>query len=45
MIYLLRLTEVLRIDLEEAVDAKIDLNRSKYPVKDSRGNATKYNRR
>ena len=45
MIYLLRLADVLRIDLEKAVDAKIDLNQSKYPVKDSRGNATKYNRR
>lgn len=45
MIYLLRLADVLNINLEEAIDAKIDINKAKYPVGASRGNATKYNRR
>ena len=45
MIYLLRLTDVLHINLEEAVNEKIALNEAKYPVDVSRGNATKYNRR
>ena len=45
MIYLLRLTDVLHINLEEAVNEKIALNEAKYPVGVSRGNATKYNRR
>lgn len=45
MIYLLRLADVLNINLEEAIDAKIDINKAKYPVGSSRGNATKYNRR
>jgi len=45
MIYLLRLTDVLHINLEEAVNENIALNEAKYPVGVSRGNATKYNRR
>jgi dCTP diphosphatase len=45
MIYLLRLTDVLHINLEEAVNEKIALNEAKCPVDVSRGNATKYNRR
>ena len=45
MICLLRLADVLDIDLEEAIHAKIDLNHAKYPADVSRGNATKYNRR
>ena len=44
-IYLLRLTDVLHVNLEEAVNEKIALNEAKYPVDVSRGNATKYNRR
>ncbi len=44
LIYLLRLTDVLGIDLERAVKAKLATNEQKYPVALSRGHATKYNR-
>jgi dCTP diphosphatase len=42
--YLLRLADVLGINLEEALRAKIQVNGQKYPVKLARGNATKYTR-
>ena len=45
MIYVLRLADVLHIDLEEAIDAKIAVNEAKYPADTSRGKATEYNRR
>lgn len=45
MIYLLRLADLLDIDLEQAVQAKIHKNGEKYPVELARGNAVKYNRR
>ena len=45
MIYLLRLADVLRVDLQQSVDAKIALNEKKYPVQLSHGKVTKYNRR
>ena len=45
MIYLLRLADVLHVNLEEAINEKMALNEAKYPVDVSRGNATKYNRR
>lgn len=41
--YLLRLADVLGVDLEEAFLEKMALNRKKYPVKLARGNARKYN--
>lgn len=44
-IYLLRLTEKLDIDLEEAVRHKLAENAEKYPVSVAKGNATKYDRR
>jgi dCTP diphosphatase len=44
-IYILRLADKLGIDLDAAVRAKISANALKYPIKASRGNATKYNRR
>jgi len=44
-IYLLRLADVLNIDLLEAIDTKMALNEEKYPVNLSRGNAMKYDRR
>lgn len=44
-IYLVRLTDKLGIDIEEEVNKKMKVNEKKYPVKLSRGNATKYNRR
>lgn len=44
-IYLLRLSDKLDIDLEEALQEKIEINANKYPVDLAKGNATKYNRR
>ena len=40
--YLLRLADVLEVDLTEALASKIDLNRVKYPVASARGHARKY---
>lgn len=40
--YLLRLADILEIDLEAALLKKIQVNGQKYPVELSRGNATKY---
>jgi dCTP diphosphatase len=34
----------LKIDLEKVIQAKIELNRQKYPVEKARGNAEKYDR-
>jgi len=45
MIYLIRLSDKLGIDLEEAVEEKIKLNAKKYPVELSKSNAVKYNKR
>jgi len=45
LIYLLRLSDKLDIDLEDAVIKKINKNSKKYPVNLSKGNAVKYNRR
>lgn len=45
MIYLLRLADVLGVDLEQAVGEKMQRNAEKYPVALARGNAVKYNRR
>ena len=41
-VYLLRIAEVLKIDLIAAANAKIDLNAKKYPVEKSRGSNAKY---
>lgn len=41
-VYLLRIAEVLEIDLIHAANAKIDLNAKKYPVEQSRGSNAKY---
>ena len=43
-IYLLRLADLLNIDLEPAVLDKIRRNGEKYPVEFAKGNALKYNR-
>lgn len=40
--YLLRLSDVLGIDLEQALEEKIAQNALKYPVRLSRGSAVKY---
>ncbi|TCN32121.1 NTP pyrophosphatase (non-canonical NTP hydrolase) [Kribbella orskensis] len=41
-IYLNRLADVLQIDLDQAINAKLTLNTSRYPVGQSKGRATKY---
>ena len=45
MIYLIRLSDKLGIDLEQAVVDKMQINEDKYPVKLSKGNSIKYNKR
>ncbi|MDI1454255.1 nucleotide pyrophosphohydrolase [Streptomyces sp. ATE26] len=40
--YLLRLADVLDVDLEVALTEKIEVNRRKYPVHLARGRADKY---
>lgn len=42
--YLLYLAHAARIDLAEAVRAKVAKNEAKYPVEKARGNARKYDR-
>ena len=42
LLYLVRLSDRLGIDLLAAAFNKIDLNEKKYPVHQSRGNAKKY---
>ena len=44
MIYLIRLADKLDVDLLETVERKMTLNAIKYPVKKSKGLATKYNK-
>lgn len=41
-VYLLRIAEVLNIDLIEAANSKIDLNAKKYPADQARGSNAKY---
>lgn len=45
LIYTIRLSQVLGVDLLAAADAKLAANAAKYPVEKSRGNAKKYTRR
>lgn len=42
LLYLIRLSDVLKVDLTEAVVEKLKLNQAKYPVHLSRGSAKKY---
>ena len=42
LIYLVRLGQVLDIDLVAAATDKLALNRDKYPVEKAKGRATKY---
>lgn len=44
LLFLLRLCDKLDIDLARAARKKLVLNAKKYPVRKSRGRATKYNR-
>lgn len=41
-VYLLRIAEVLNIDLIQAANEKIDLNAKKYPVEKVKGSNAKY---
>jgi len=41
-IYLVRLADVLGVDIGKAVAAKMELNRKRYPVEKARGRAQKY---
>ena len=41
-VYLLRIAEVLEIDLIDAANKKIDLNAQKYPVEKAKGSNAKY---
>ncbi|WP_312709346.1 nucleotide pyrophosphohydrolase [Stenotrophomonas sp.] len=43
-LYLIRLSDVLGIDLNEAVSSKLATNAAKYPIDLSRGVSTKYNK-
>ena len=43
--YLLRFCGVLGIDLEKAIESKLERNAEKYPVNLSKVNAQKYNQR
>ena len=45
LIYLIRISDKLNIDLIEEANKKMDLNSEKYPVEESKNNAIKYNRR
>ena len=42
-IYLIRLADKLGVDMEKAVNARIELNAKKYPADKVRGSAVKYN--
>lgn len=44
-IYLIRLADKLDVNIEKVVSDKIKSNEKKYPVKLSKNNATKYNKR
>ncbi len=44
LLHLLLVCERAGIDLAAAADAKIDLNRRRYPADKARGNATKHDR-
>ncbi|WP_372655862.1 nucleotide pyrophosphohydrolase [Halobacteriovorax sp.] len=43
LMYLIRLSDVLDIDLSKSIDEKFILNGEKYPVELARGTAKKYN--
>jgi dCTP diphosphatase len=44
-IYLIRMADILHIDLEDAVQGKLGDNERRYPVELAKGNAIKYSRR
>jgi Predicted pyrophosphatase len=42
LLYLIRLADILNVDLVQAADRKIEANSQKYPIEKSRGHAKKY---
>lgn len=44
-LFLVRVADKLDVDIEKAALEKLEINAIKYPVKLSKGNAEKYNRR
>ena len=42
MLYLLRFSDIAGIDLEKECHKKIEINKKRYPIKLSKGKATKY---
>ncbi|MDA0566466.1 nucleotide pyrophosphohydrolase [Streptomonospora sp. S1-112] len=40
--YLLRLADVLDVDLDQALRDKVELNRKRYPTEHARGSSAKY---
>src|SRR2546421_6902476 len=42
LLYLIRLADLLNVDLIKTADTKIEVNAQKYPVDKSRGSAKKY---
>ena len=44
-IYLLRISDKLGVDIENAVNEKLEINASKYPVELAKDNAVKYSKR
>jgi dCTP diphosphatase len=41
-LYLIRLADILNVDMVQAANEKVDANSRKYPVEKSRGSAKKY---
>lgn len=44
IVYLLRLCDLLNIDIEKAITQKMEKNAQKYPVEKARGSSVKYNK-
>lgn len=44
-LYLIRLANILNIDIEKSVQEKLAINARKYPIDLAKGNSTKYSRR
>ncbi len=44
LMFLLQLADRLQVDLLEAAEDKLELNRKKYPVEQARGKAMKYHK-
>lgn len=42
LLYAIRLSDILEIDLPKAIEKKMEKNATKYPVSKARGNAKKY---